>query len=94
MMTVYGTLDVMAGAVRLGAYRVVGKPLDMRDLASLVQQAYASLPIDRREQGCDGDGLHDGRRFRHQPLCPARSRYAICTPVAQLVLTHARTRNS
>jgi DNA-binding NtrC family response regulator len=44
MMTAYGTPAVHAGALKLGAYRVVTKPFDMRDLAPLVQQAYESRP--------------------------------------------------
>jgi DNA-binding NtrC family response regulator len=44
MMTAYGTPDVVGGAVQLGAYRVLNKPVEMRDLAPLVQQAYASRP--------------------------------------------------
>ena len=42
MMTAYGTPAVQAGALELGAFRVVSKPLEMRDLAPLVQQAYES----------------------------------------------------
>lgn len=42
MMTAYGTPAVQAGALELGAFRVVTKPLDMSDLAPLVQQAYES----------------------------------------------------
>lgn len=40
LMTAYGTPDVLRGAVNLGAYRVVSKPFEMRDLAPLIQQAY------------------------------------------------------
>jgi two-component system response regulator AtoC len=40
MMTAYGTPDVTAGALALGAYRVVGKPFDMRTLDSLVVEAH------------------------------------------------------
>lgn len=42
MMTAYGTPAVQDGALKLGAYRVVSKPFEMRDLAPLVQQAYKS----------------------------------------------------
>ena len=42
MMTAFGAPDVVAGATELGAYRVVTKPLDMRDLVLLVRQAYQS----------------------------------------------------
>ena len=44
MMTAYGTPAVQAGALELGAYRVVSKPLEMADLAPLVRQAYESRP--------------------------------------------------
>ena len=37
MMTAYGTPAVQAGALELGAYRVVSKPLEMRDLGPLVR---------------------------------------------------------
>ena len=40
MMTAYGTPEVTAGALALGAYRVVGKPFDMRALESLVVEAH------------------------------------------------------
>ena len=42
MMTAYGTPAMQAGALNLGAYRVVSKPVELRDLAPLVQQAYES----------------------------------------------------
>jgi DNA-binding NtrC family response regulator len=40
MMTAYGTPEVTSGALALGAYRVVPKPFEMRDLAALVTQAH------------------------------------------------------
>jgi len=40
MMTAYGTPEVTEGALALGAYRVVGKPFDMRVLESLVVEAH------------------------------------------------------
>jgi two-component system nitrogen regulation response regulator GlnG len=40
MMTAYGTPEVTEGALALGAYRVVGKPFDMRGLESLVVEAH------------------------------------------------------
>ena len=40
MMTAYGTPEVTAGAIALGAYRVVGKPFDMHALESLVVEAH------------------------------------------------------
>src|SRR5688572_4261696 len=42
MMTAYGTPEVTAGALALGAYRVVGKPFDMGSLESLVVAAHAA----------------------------------------------------
>ena len=45
MMTAYATRAVEDGALRLGAYRVVPKPLEMEDLESLIQQAYAARSL-------------------------------------------------
>lgn len=42
MMTAYGTPAVAAGAEALGAYCVLTKPVEMRDVAHLVELAYAS----------------------------------------------------
>ena len=44
MMTAYGTAAMQAGAMELGAYRVVSKPVKMRALVPLVQQAHESQP--------------------------------------------------
>jgi len=44
MMTAYGTPAVQAGALELGAYRVVSKPFELRELAGLVHEAYAARP--------------------------------------------------
>jgi DNA-binding NtrC family response regulator len=44
MMTAYGTPEVTEGALALGAYRVVGKPFDMRALESLVVEAHDARP--------------------------------------------------
>jgi DNA-binding NtrC family response regulator len=44
MMTAYGTPEVTDGALALGAYRVVGKPFDMRALESLVVEAHDARP--------------------------------------------------
>ena len=44
MMTAYGTPEVTAGALALGAYRVVDKPFDMRALESLVVEAHQARP--------------------------------------------------
>ena len=42
MMTAYGTADVVAEAMRLGAFCVVNKPIEMQDVADLVSRARAS----------------------------------------------------
>jgi two-component system nitrogen regulation response regulator GlnG len=39
LMTAFGTPEVIAGALRLGVYRVVGKPVDMGEVRSLVGEA-------------------------------------------------------
>jgi two-component system response regulator AtoC len=44
MMTAYGTPEVTAGALALGAYRVAGKPFDMRALEPLVVEAHDARP--------------------------------------------------
>ena len=44
MMTAYGTSEVVNGAAKLGAYRVVSKPVELRDLVPLIEQAYESRP--------------------------------------------------
>ena len=44
LMTAYGTPEVMADAIRLGAVGVVNKPLEMQDVAKLVSRAYSSPP--------------------------------------------------
>jgi DNA-binding NtrC family response regulator len=44
MMTAYGTPEMTAGALALGAYRVVDKPFDMRALESLVVEAHDARP--------------------------------------------------
>ncbi len=36
VMTAFGTPEITNGALELGAFRVVGKPFDMRDLAAVV----------------------------------------------------------
>jgi DNA-binding NtrC family response regulator len=43
MMTAFGTPEVLAGAVALGAYRVVAKPFEVHDIAALVLQAHDAL---------------------------------------------------
>ena len=42
LMTAYGTPEVSAGALELGAYRVVHKPIEMNELADLVAEAHSS----------------------------------------------------
>ena len=39
MMTAFGTPEMVEGALRLGAYRVVPKPFDLHDMARLVAEA-------------------------------------------------------
>ena len=39
MMTAFGAPEVTSGAMSLGAYRVVSKPFEMHDMATLVLQA-------------------------------------------------------
>jgi DNA-binding NtrC family response regulator len=40
MTTAYGTSAMQADALELGAHRVLNKPVEMRDLLMLVQQAH------------------------------------------------------
>jgi two-component system response regulator AtoC len=42
LMTAYGSPEITAGALSLGAYRVVSKPFEVQDLVTLVQEASAS----------------------------------------------------
>jgi DNA-binding NtrC family response regulator len=42
LMTAYGSPEITAGALALGAYRVVSKPFEVQDLVTLVQAAHAS----------------------------------------------------
>ena len=44
MMTAFGTPEVAAGALQLGAYRVVPKPFEVHDMAELVLEAHAAVP--------------------------------------------------
>ena len=39
VMTAFGTPEIVRGALALGAYRVVGKPFEMGDMARLVADA-------------------------------------------------------
>jgi DNA-binding NtrC family response regulator len=42
LMTAFGTQEVLDGAIELGAYRVVSKPFEVNEVASLVSQARQS----------------------------------------------------
>jgi DNA-binding NtrC family response regulator len=42
LMTAHGTAEVVKGALDLGAYRVVSKPFEVHEMASLVTQALAA----------------------------------------------------
>jgi DNA-binding NtrC family response regulator len=46
MMTAFGTPEMIEHALGLGAFRVVSKPFDVHDIASLVLQAHGSRPAD------------------------------------------------
>ena len=42
LMTAYGTPEVVQGALDLGVFRVVAKPLDMNEVSTLVIDAHAA----------------------------------------------------
>jgi DNA-binding NtrC family response regulator len=42
LMTAYGTPEVVQGALDLGVFRVVAKPLDMNEVSALVIDAHAA----------------------------------------------------
>jgi DNA-binding NtrC family response regulator len=42
LMTAYGTPEVVQGALDLGVFRVVAKPLDMNEVRTLVSDAHAA----------------------------------------------------
>jgi DNA-binding NtrC family response regulator len=42
MMTAFGTPEMTAGALRLGAFRVIPKPFEVDEMAALVLQAHNS----------------------------------------------------
>jgi DNA-binding NtrC family response regulator len=46
MMTAYGTPEIVAEAQRLGAVRIVNKPIEMADVEGLVRQARDAHPGD------------------------------------------------
>jgi DNA-binding NtrC family response regulator len=45
MMTAYGTREVMDAAAKLGAYRILTKPVELHELVPLVEEAYRSRPL-------------------------------------------------
>ena len=45
LMTAYGMPEVIKGALDLGAYRVLSKPIDMSHLESLVREAHQARPF-------------------------------------------------
>lgn len=45
LMTAFGSSEVVHGALQLGAHRVVDKPFDMRDVESMVLNAYQAMRI-------------------------------------------------
>ncbi len=46
MMTAFGTPEVTAGALKLGAYRVIPKPFDMHEMVNVIAEAFRT----KREQ--------------------------------------------
>jgi DNA-binding NtrC family response regulator len=42
LMTAYGTPEIIKGALELGVYRVLSKPIDMHDIGPLMLQAHGS----------------------------------------------------
>lgn len=44
MMTAFGTPEIMARALELGAYRVLGKPFDVHALEPLLLEAHGARP--------------------------------------------------
>jgi two-component system, OmpR family, response regulator len=44
LMTAYGTPEVTSKALALGAYRVVTKPFDVTDVATMIRHAHAAPP--------------------------------------------------
>ena len=45
MMTAYGTSEMVEGAIRLGAYKVLSKPVELSDLIPLVERAYQTRTL-------------------------------------------------
>jgi DNA-binding NtrC family response regulator len=46
LMTAYGSPEITTGALARGAYRVVGKPFEVQDLVTLIQEAHDSVRRD------------------------------------------------
>lgn len=44
LMTAFGTPELTQGALELGAYRVIGKPFEIHELAALVSEAHKAWP--------------------------------------------------
>ena len=44
LMTAYGTPEVARGALELGAFRVISKPFELRDMAGMVLLAHSQRP--------------------------------------------------
>ena len=44
LMTAFGTPEIAAEALRLGAFCVVNKPIEMQEVADLVSRAHSSSP--------------------------------------------------
>jgi len=42
LMTAFGTPEIIKGAMDLGAFRVIGKPFEIHDLAARVSEACAA----------------------------------------------------
>jgi two-component system response regulator AtoC len=42
MMTAFGTPEVLTGALKLGAYRVIPKPFEVHEVAALVLEAHTA----------------------------------------------------
>jgi DNA-binding NtrC family response regulator len=62
LMSAYGSPEITAAALALGAYRVVSKPFEVHDLVTLVQEARASV----RRRDCRVDILGH-RAACHRP---------------------------
>ena len=43
MMMAFGAPEVVSGAVKLGAYRIIPKPFEVHEVAALVLEAHAAL---------------------------------------------------